>query len=231
MGIFLGYGFSLGLVGSGVGLVPGPAVRPLHQRDCRRVWMAHRPADVRSARSIISTRFPRSSVCTRWCGSWLGAWRSPCWPACCRRGVPRGCIPWRPCVMNSPTDASPAPIVVVRSCPLAIRTAVAQDMRTVAAAEQPPTAKSPSNWLAHGSAQELSQGQDRRFPCCAGSTSPSAGRVHGDRRPERLGQEHAAAPAGHARCAGPRRNPFRGPADRQPARRPSAIACATAIWA
>ena len=36
MGIFLAYGLSLGIVGSGVGMVAGPAVRGLHQRDRRR---------------------------------------------------------------------------------------------------------------------------------------------------------------------------------------------------
>ena len=48
MGIFLGYGLSLGVVGSGVGMVIGPAVRRLHQRDRRRAGLAHRPASLRS---------------------------------------------------------------------------------------------------------------------------------------------------------------------------------------
>ena len=60
MGIFLAYGLSLGLVGSGVGMVARAAVRPLHQRDRRRAGLDHRPAGVRSRRSTTSTRFPRS---------------------------------------------------------------------------------------------------------------------------------------------------------------------------
>ena len=40
MGIFLGYGLSLGIVGSGVGLVDRPVVRALHQRDRRRARLA-----------------------------------------------------------------------------------------------------------------------------------------------------------------------------------------------
>ena len=48
MGIFLGYGLSLGMVGAGVGMVDRAAVRPLHQRNRRRAGLAHRPPGLRS---------------------------------------------------------------------------------------------------------------------------------------------------------------------------------------
>ena len=43
MGIFLAYGLSLGLVGSGVGLILGLTVRPLHQRHRRRPGLSDGP--------------------------------------------------------------------------------------------------------------------------------------------------------------------------------------------
>ena len=67
-----------------------------------------------------------------------------------------------------------------------------------------------------------------KSPCCAASTSHvRARRVRGDHRPKRLGQEHAAAPAGHARRARRRRDPLRRRADRQPAGARPRRACAT----
>ena len=61
MGIFLGYGLSLGIVGAGVGLVHRPAVRALHQRDRRPAWAASRASRCSIRRSTTSRRFPRSS--------------------------------------------------------------------------------------------------------------------------------------------------------------------------
>ena len=43
MGIFLGYGLSLGMVGAGVGMVIGLLFVALHQRDRRRAGLGHRP--------------------------------------------------------------------------------------------------------------------------------------------------------------------------------------------
>ena len=62
MGIFLSYGLSLGLVGSGVGMVLGLLFVQLHQRDRRPAGLGHRPAGLRPPRSTTSTRFPRSST-------------------------------------------------------------------------------------------------------------------------------------------------------------------------
>ena len=61
MGIFLGYGLSLGIVGAGVGLVIGPVVRALHQRDRRRARPASPASRCSIRRSTTSRRFRRSS--------------------------------------------------------------------------------------------------------------------------------------------------------------------------
>ena len=107
MGIFLAYGLSLGLVGSGVGMVVGPAVRPLHQPHRRRIRLDHRPAACSIRKSITSTRFPRwlSAADDRLDrGRGLGDRRAGQRPA----GPPRGaaCTPWRPCAMSSTDIAS-----------------------------------------------------------------------------------------------------------------------------
>ena len=61
MGIFLGYGLSLGLVGSGVGMVLGLLfVRHINE-IADRAGPDHRPAGLRPG-STTSTRFPRSSM-------------------------------------------------------------------------------------------------------------------------------------------------------------------------
>ena len=53
MGIFLAYGLSLGLVGSGVGMVAGLLVRPLHQPHRRRPGLDHRPPAVQSRNLLL----------------------------------------------------------------------------------------------------------------------------------------------------------------------------------
>ena len=101
MGIFLAYGLSLGLVGSGVGMVDRPAVRPLHQRDRRRPGLAHRPAGVRPV-DLLLLQDSHDRRCRRPSpGSWPGRWSSRCWPASCRPAAPPGCTPWRPCAMSN----------------------------------------------------------------------------------------------------------------------------------
>ena len=63
------------------------------------------------------------------------------------------------------------------------------------------------------------------IPVLRGVISTSAGRIPGDRRPKRLGQEHAVAPAGHARRARRGEIHFDGQRidnlARSPARRPA----------
>ena len=61
MGIFLGYGLSLGIVGSGAGMVDRPAVRGQHQRHRRRCWAWSPGTKCSIRRSTTSSRFRRSS--------------------------------------------------------------------------------------------------------------------------------------------------------------------------
>ena len=64
MGIFLGYGLLLGLVGSGVGTGARAAVRPLHQRNRRRLgWLTGQPR-VRSV-DLLLLQDSRRSSCPR----------------------------------------------------------------------------------------------------------------------------------------------------------------------
>jgi hypothetical protein len=101
MSIFLSYGFSLGTVGSGVGMVLGLAVRVLHQRDRRRLeWVTGRevfdpdrlllPGDPDGDRTADGGpgRDPGATVDRR------------VWPACCPRCARLGCIRSRRCVTS-----------------------------------------------------------------------------------------------------------------------------------
>ena len=53
MGIFLGYGLSLGIVGAGVGMVIGLLFVQIHQRDRRPARPHHRPPGVRSVDLLL----------------------------------------------------------------------------------------------------------------------------------------------------------------------------------
>ena len=61
MGIFLGYGLSLGMVGSGVGLVVGLLFVDYINEIADAAGLGHRPAGVRSRDLLLLQRFPRSS--------------------------------------------------------------------------------------------------------------------------------------------------------------------------
>ena len=72
MGIFLGYGLSLGLVGSGVGMVVGLLfVRYIN--EIAAGWAGSPASRCSIRRSTTSTRFPRSSCRRRSSGSWRRA--------------------------------------------------------------------------------------------------------------------------------------------------------------
>ena len=58
MSIFLGYGLSLGIVGSGVGMVLGLLFVCLHQRDRRRARQDHRARRCSIRRSITFHKIP-----------------------------------------------------------------------------------------------------------------------------------------------------------------------------
>ena len=214
MGIFLAYGLSLGLVGSGVGMVIGLLfVHYINQiADCLG-WITGRP--VFNPAIYYFYRIPTIVDPRRWPGSSPGRWGSPWWPAFCRPCVRPACIPWRPCAMSEVGNLDV--------------------VRRRRAGRLAPCRRHPAG----GAPQLLAKGLKKNYrkgpvevPVLRGvEPGRAAGRVPGDRRPERLRQEHAPAPAGHARRARRRRDPLRRPADRQPRRRPSATRCATAASA
>ncbi len=100
MGIFLAYGLSLGLVGSGVGMVVGLLfVRYINPIADGLGWLTGHP--VFNPAIYYFYKIPDDRRSRRpWPGSWPGRWPSRCWPACCRPAAPPGCTPWRPCAMN-----------------------------------------------------------------------------------------------------------------------------------
>ena len=84
MGIFLAYGLSLGLVGSGVGLILGLSfVHYINPIADGLGWVRAAPCSTR--KSITCTGSRRSSSRRRWPGSSPGRWASPCWRAYCPR--------------------------------------------------------------------------------------------------------------------------------------------------
>ena len=74
MSIFLSYGFSLGTVGSGVGMVLGLLFVIYINQIADGPGVADRPRGVRSDGVLLPARSPRSSI--RWTVAWS------CWARC-----------------------------------------------------------------------------------------------------------------------------------------------------
>ena len=239
MGIFLGYGLSLGLVGSGVGMVLGLLfVHYINEIADLLGWITGQPVFDPSIYYFYKIPAIVDAV-DGGLDRRRGAWRSPCWPAFCRPAAPPGCIPWRHCAMSNSTREADERLDRSR---LGARDSAGSDSVTElpSGADVQPVPAAPHPRIPEPRcrptaddrpAQELSQGAGRGARAAGREPGVRRGRVPGDRRPERLGQEHAAAPAGHARRARPGRNPLRRPADRQPARGRAATSCGTSISA
>ena len=219
MGIFLAYGLSLGLVGSGAGMVGGLLfvryINPIADG-----WAGSPASRCSIRKSTTSTRFPRSSSPATIAWIVAGALGIAVLASILPARAPPACIPWRPCAMNdgaTPGDAA--------RWPARRRLTAARRGRSGAARGTPhltPAAAIAAD--AQLAAVDLHKSYRKgpvEVPVLRGAEPERPpGRVSGDRRAERLGQEHAAAPAGYARRAGPGADPFRGPADRQPLVRP-----------
>ena len=122
----------------------------------------------------------------------------------CRPVAPPCCIPWRPCAMN---DIRPASSVGLRSDVRPTRPGpMAPRCGNLARRRQPAGIAAVADQRRYRPEEELSQREHRSPRAARREPQRPPRRVPGDRRPKRIGQEHAPAPAGHARRPRRRRN-------------------------
>ena len=189
-GIFLGYGLSLGIVGSGVGMLGG--LRFVHNINDIEKWLSQVTGrkvfdDAIYYFNEIPTRVEPATVAWIVVGALFIAVGASVWPA--QRAL------------EAPPGAGPA----VRVSPRVYPRAEGSD----------PMA---SQLSAMGVAKSYRKGK-AQVPVLHGvDLEVERGRIRGDRRRERVGQEHAAARPRPARRPRRRRRPARRQADRQPAR-------------
>jgi hypothetical protein len=197
MSIFLGYGFSLGLVGSGVGLILGLLfVRHINEIAAVLERISGRPVfdpTIYYFREIPTIVEPHTVLGVMF-GSVLIAVLASVLPARARRDF----IPWRLCAMSRPSPAAPGGSVLVRP---ARSPGAAPHLRV---ADPEGNGQSVAQQLvALRLVKELPQREDHHPGAAGRRFQHRPRRVHGRRRPERVGQEHAPAPAGHPGRARP----------------------------